>query len=488
MFHANPDALAGALSRRIRTGFGIALRAGPDVEYVSSADILAFRSKAGKSLAVLPDREAETVRPLSRILQTLKKHGGWFPIGRGLVLNFHRLVRSAKSPAAGWLLTLENGAQFTLLPGYEKPVLRFLAVADLLRVSPISLQQQYLMKMGIKDLEKNILFMTRDELIATFSTASGSAVVVSVLLANFLWQQIQYIRAGSPSPVDGGNVRSLWYLVKPVLSRIGSLDETDHYKTLSSELAEMAARRLISYREFGLIDDGKWSIGAYNPHVILMAEKEAHYRFLQQMQDYTGATILATGGQPATITSEYFTAALLEKLAQVSLDTAARPARRGKWAAGARMAQSRRTPPPEVVILSLTDYDPYGWALLDTFAGDLKTFGLPKLRVINLSVPKNYRPEELEMMHYDLEKSGDTPPAMLRKWMKRTNGIDGKPWGMEVDVLMMDRNRVKTLILTEGKPFFIVPPPVPGRFWKETEKRRQKLHDQARNTIKRFRR
>ena len=468
MFHANPDALAGALSRRIRTGFGIALRAGPDVEYVNTADILAFRSKAGKSLAVLPDREAETVRPLSRILQTLKKHGGWFPIGRGLVLNFHRLVRSAKSPAAGWLLTLENGAQFTLLPGYEKPVLRFLAVADLLQVSPISLQQQYLMKMGIKDLEKNILFMTRDELIAAFSTASGSAVVVSVLLANFLWQQIQYIRAGSPSPVDGGNVRSLWYLVKPVLSRIGSLDETDHYKTLSSELAEMAARRLISYREFGLIDDGKWSIGAYNPHVILMAEKEAHYRFLQQMQDYTGATILATGGQPATITSEYFTAALLEKLAQVGLDTAA--------------------PPPEVVILSLTDYDPYGWALLDTFAGDLKTFGLPKIRVINLSVPKNYRPEELEMMHYDLEKSGDTPPAMLRKWMKRTNGIDGKPWGMEVDVLMMDRARVKTLILTEGKPFFIVPPPVPVRFWQETEQRRQKLHDQARNTIKRFRR
>jgi len=468
MFHANPDALAGALSRRIRTGFGIALRAGPDVEYVSSADILAFRSKAGKSLAVLPDREAETVRPLSRILQTLKKHGGWFPIGRGLVLNFHRLIRSAKSPAAGWLLTLENGAQFTLLPGYEKPVLRFLAVADLLQVSPISLQQQYLMKMGIKDLEKNILFMTRDELIAAFSTASGSAVVVSVLLANFLWQQIQYIRAGSPSPVDGGNVRSLWYLVKPVLSRIGSLDETDHYKTLSSELAEMAARRLISYREFGLIDDGKWSIGAYNPHVILMAEKEAHYRFLQQMQDYTGATILATGGQPATITSEYFTAALLEKLSQVGIDTAA--------------------PPPEVVILSLTDYDPYGWALLDTFAGDLKTFGLPKIRVINLSVPKNYRPEELEMMHYDLEKSGDTPPAMLRKWMKRTNGIDGKPWGMEVDVLMMDRARVKTLILTEGKPFFIVPPPVPVRFWEETEKRRQKLHDQARNTIKRFRR
>ena len=468
MFHANPDALAGALSRRIRTGFGIALRAGPDVEYVNTADILAFRSKAGKSLAVLPDREAKTVRPLSRILQALKKHGGWFPIGRGLVLNFHRLVRSAKSPAAGWLLTLENGTQFTLLPGYEKPVLRFLAVADLLQVSPISLQQQYLMKMGIKDLEKNILFMTRDELIAAFSTASGSAVVVSVLLANFLWQQIQYIRAGSPSPVDGGNVRSLWYLVKPVLSRIGSLDETDHYKTLSSELAEMAARRLISYREFGLIDDGKWSIGAYNPHVILMAEKEAHYRFLQQMQDYTGATILATGGQPATITSEYFTAALLEKLAQFSLDTAA--------------------PPPEVVILSLTDYDPYGWALLDTFAGDLKTFGLPKLRVINLSVPKNYRPEELEMMHYDLEKSGDTPPAMLRKWMKRTAGIDGQPWGMEVDVLMMDRARVKTLILTEGKPFFIVPPPVPVRFWEETEKRRQKLHDQARTTIKRFRR
>ena len=51
--------------------------------------------------------------------------------------------------------------------------------------------------------------------------------------------------------------------------------------------------------------------------------------------------------------------------------------------------------------------------------------------------------------------------------MKLTNGIDGKPWGMEVDVLTTDKNRVKNLILEAGKPFFKVPPPVPTKLWKD---------------------
>ncbi|MDP2363301.1 MAG: hypothetical protein Q8M94_05980, partial [Ignavibacteria bacterium] len=80
-----------------------------------------------------------------------------------------------------------------------------------------------------------------------------------------------------------------------------------------------------------------------------------------------------------------------------------------------------------------------------------------------------------EMMHYDIEKTHDTPVVMLNKWMKLTNGIDGKPWGMEVDVLMMNKNRVRDLILEAGKPFFKVPPPVPTKFWKETAKFQQSL-------------
>ncbi|MDP2364161.1 MAG: hypothetical protein Q8M94_10370, partial [Ignavibacteria bacterium] len=246
---------------------------------------------------------------------------------------------------------------------------------------------------------------------------------------------------------------------KPVLSRLDILDETDHYKTLSEQLGEMVSNKILSYHEFGLLEDGKWKAGAFNPHVILMAEKESHFRFLQQMQDLTGASIIATGGQPSTITSEYFTEALktmLEKAGNTD----------------------------QITVLSLTDYDPFGYSLLDTFMGDLKTFGIKNSQVINLSVPKNFTPEELEMMHYDIEKTHDTPVVMLNKWMKLTNGIDGKPWGMEVDVLMMNKNRVRDLILEAGKPFFKVPPPVPTKLWRDTEMLFNALTERALETLK----
>jgi len=448
--------LPGFLSRRIQAGFNIALRLGTDIEYVDSSKVLAIRTKAGKCFAVLSDREVQTLRSFSKLQAIFLKQAGWATIGRGYIVNINRLRRSEKPKSGGgWLLTFDNGKQLTLLAGYEKPVLEYLDVDDLLYVKPLSIPHYYLMKMGVKDLDKDITTMTKEELLANFSTASGSSVVVSVLMVNFLWQLVTYIRAGQPSPVEGGNVRSLWYQVKPVLSLLGILEDTDHYKTLSEQLSEMVQAKICSYHEFGLIEEGKWNIGTYNPHVIIMAEKEAHYRmFLQSAQDLTGATIIATGGQPSTITSEYFTDALKAKL-----------------------AASPDLPPPAV--LALVDYDPFGWALLDTFLSDLKTFGIRDARIVNLSLPKNYKPEDLELRHYDLEKSGDTPVAMLRRWMKLTNGINGKPWGMEADVFMRDRVWLRDLLLREGKPFFVVPPQVPKAFWQETAEFQAELRQEA---------
>lgn len=194
----------------------------------------------------------------------------------------------------------------------------------------------------------------------------------------------------------------------------------------------MVSHKILSYREFSLLDDGKWAIGQVNPHLILMSEKTSHYFFLQQMRDVIGATIISTGGQPSTITGEYFTDELRKVIPKY-------------WEKD------------RVAVLALVDYDPFGWALLETFVGDLRTFGFKHPTVINLSIPANYTAEELAMMHYDLAAAGDTPAPMLKRWMKATNGINGKPWGMEVDVLMMNRARVKDLILAQGKPWLKSP-------------------------------
>ena len=397
----------GFLSRRTWSGFSVALRSAVpgDLEIVSSAEVLAFRSKSGKAFAIFSGRTVQTLRPFSRLQLFLRKQGGWFPIGRGLVVNFNRLVRSKRAPGGGYLVTLEDGTDFNLLPGYLNPILKFLGTENLLQISPMSRAHAFMMKLGLKDLAKQVTDMSKEELIRHFSPAGGGAVLISDLIVNFLWQVLQYIRAGNESPVDGGNVRSLWYMVAPAIKKLGTVGNTDHYKTLSDQMARMVKGGVCSYREFNFYDDGKWALGAYNPHVILMAEKEAHFgMFLKKMQDLTGVTVIATGGQPSGITSEYFCEALRKKI--------------------------EATPNfPPLVVLALVDYDPFGWVLQGTFMADLKTFGVKVIApVIFLTLPKHFTPDEIAQHSIDLVKAGKTPPGMPRKWMKLTDGIDGQPW------------------------------------------------------------
>ena len=453
----------GILARATHTGFKLALRQGEAVEYVDSDELFAIRQKAGKTFAILPGREVQTVKSLRKLTPTLQKYGGWQEIGRGYFVNLYRLRRSeTNKKGAGHLLTFDDGSEFILLPDYQAKALEFLGEKSLIQVSPISLPHYYLMQMGVKDLDKPIIMMSKEELVKHFSTASGSGIVASVLIVNFLWQMIQAIRAGNPSPVNGGNVRSIYYRLKPVLSRLGLIKDRDAYKILSDRLAEMVSLKICSYREFGLVEPGDWNIGPYNPNVIIMAEKRAHYdMILRELQDETGATIIATGGQPSTVANEYFAEALNKRL---------------------------DTLPPEtpVAVLALVDYDPFGWALLNTFIGDMKIFGVPKLEVIRLTLPANFTPEEVQAYYYDLVEDGKTPMSMIRRWMKLCNGIDGKPWGIEAGYLIEDRPRAHELVRREGKPFFLVQPPVPKRFWQETYQHQESLYQQAHRALQRL--
>ena len=450
--------LPGVLARRTRTGFNVALRTGTggDLEYVSSAEILAFRFSSRKTYAILPDRTVQAYRSLSRLKLFLRKHGGWFPIGRGIHLNCNRLVRSQRDPRGGYRLTLEDGTAFNLLPGYEKPILKFLGEKSLLQVSPISKAHALLMKMGLKDLDKDVRDMSVEEAVKHFSTASGSSIILSDLILNFLWQVVQLIRAGFPSPADGGNLRTLWYEIQPLVSKLPHVGSSDPYKIVSDQLARMVKNGICSYLEFKFYDDGRWATGTYNPHVILMAEKEAFFgMILKSIQDLTGVSIIATGGQPSGITSEYF----CQKFREV-------------------LAQHPEAPPP--VVLSIVDYDPFGWALQRTFMRDLAIFGVKVPHPpIHLVLPKYFTPEELAEKYKDLIKEGKTKPSMIRKWMKLTNGVDGKPYGMEAGQFIKNKERATEVFLRLVDPFLVVPAPVPRRFWEEEEQRREKLYQQA---------
>ena len=413
-------------------------------EIVDALEIDSFRLERGtgglpdRAILALRDRDARAVLPFDQVRALIERHGDWIPIGKSLFINAARIRRAVRIDANDYEVFLEPrksgpgspapGRRFAVSNPWAASIARFVELPTLQHVVPFSRPSAWMLRLGVRTIEKNIRFMTVEELRKTFSDSSGHPVI-SDLIVNFIWQQVCYIHAGHSSPVADGNVRALWYLVKPVLSHLGALDDTNHYKTLSEKLSEMVSHKILSYADFGLIEDGKWQIGQTYPHVIIMAEKESHFRPLQKILIEIGATIIATGGQPSTITSEYFTTAL-EKVVP------------GYWK------------PDAVIVIALVDYDPFGYLLLDTFAGDLRTFGIRHPKVINLSVPKNYTPDELAFMHYDLATAAEIPQSTLRRWMKKTHGIDGHTWGMEVDVLMMDRERVKRLVLAAGKPYW----------------------------------
>lgn len=454
----------GTLSRRLETGFPIAIRRADGTGYLDSAAILAFRVKARVTLAVTPQGEFPTVRDLAWLIPRLEALGGWVPIGRNYLINLHQVQRIGDPKGSvGHTLTFRDGTRLSLLPGYEKPVRDFFAVEELHRIRPISPAFAHLLDMGAREVPTDIRFTPTEVLREIFSTVSGSSIVVSVLIASFLWQQACYIRKGKPSIVAGKNVRSLYYKIKPILDRLDVPGTSDHYKTLSEQMSEMVLWRILTYREFGLREKGIWSVGPYNPHIIVMNEKEADEDYLKQVQDLTGATFIATGGQPATITMEYFSDALRQKLAGLP-------------------------PATPLVVIALTDYDPFGWTLKDTFLSHLMTFGLPRPTVVlDLAVPKNYDQEVVPFVKIDLTNPTlNIPPGMLRRWMKRTGGIDGEPFGLILDDFWEDTPHAIDLIRQAAEPYSLVPIPVPTRFWADTDARRQRFLDQATRTLQRL--
>ena len=353
-------------------------------------------------------------------------------------------ISIAPENATEYKLVSYCGKVFPLNPAYYESIRKYYGVKTLQHVRPMSLPQYWMMEMNIRSINKNIMYMTVPELFNEFSTESSDTIVVSDLITNFLYQQVQYIRAGAESPIEGGNVRSLWYLIKPTLSRLGLIGGTNHYKTVSSKLAEMVEHKILSYGEFKLYEYGKWNVGLYNPHIIFLAEKDSHFQFLQQMQDYAGVTIISSSGQPSTMSCEYFCTAFKKKVPEY-------------WLAD------------RVVIINLLDYDPHGYLILDTFIENLRVFGIKHPTEIKLSIPENYTELEIEFQHINLKKEDDdnVGNTILKKWMKKTNGINDNAWGMEVDVMMLTRPKVRKLFLAAAESWFKILPPVQRRVWEE---------------------
>jgi hypothetical protein len=258
---------------------------------------------------------------------------------------------------------------------------------------------------GIVPLEKDMRRMSRAELYQHFASGRSSRVVMAKLLKSLIWQAHQQIQAGR-EPKIIGNIRTFWYrFVKVVLSRLSYEEQgkTNPYDVMLKAFTELVmGRRLFRYSDFDFTDEN-WEnrrIGQKHPEILVFTEKRGWIRFLREVHQTFDVSVLALGGAPSALTSEY-------------------TARDIKAAMGEDLP---------VLLVGIVDYDPSGDLIASAFREQLRAVGLESSELVLLIKPEHYSEAELKLNRFPLPKK---QPTKTRNWMKKTGGVLGQAFGLE---------------------------------------------------------
>lgn len=282
-------------------------------------------------------------------------------------------------------------------------------------------EKAILKREGIQEFGGDIRRFGLERLAKEFGAASSGRIILAKVIKNLIWQAVGQVRAGQISGLDG-NLRSFFYThIKPVMARIpGALEGArDPYDTMLDAFVELVEEYgLISYVELDLDDENYHhrKIGERHPHLIIFAEKVGFFRFLERLHGDLGVTVMALGGTPSVLSSEYLVQALSE-----------RTDLRGPF-----------------VALSITDWDPSGFQIARAQIRQLQSFGIEQVQHEPLIHPRHYTADEIELFRFPLPGQQKTKN---RNWLRETGGIDGELFGLESD--SMPRQRLRELV--EGK-------------------------------------
>ena len=187
-------------------------------------------------------------------------------------------------------------------------------------------------------------------------------------------------------------------------------------KKIPSELAPMEDRNRVRVSvtgpegaDFDFTDEG-WEqrrLGTTRPDVLVFAEKTGWIRLLRRWHERWGVSILALGGFPSALTSEYTATHLAPLIGEKT-----------------------------VQLIGIVDFDPSGSLIASSFRGQLEASGLKVSEPRLLIEPKHYKDEELRMFAYPLPQSQKTK---LSNWLEETGGIKGEAMGLESESLPIER-------------------------------------------------
>ncbi|MCG2713813.1 MAG: hypothetical protein L6300_02810 [Syntrophaceae bacterium] len=260
--------------------------------------------------------------------------------------------------------------------------------------------RERLRKAGIRSYDVLIHDQPKEWLIKNFKQgATVYSVNVARLMRNIVWQAKERIAKGEKPPLKE-LLRTFWYMyIKPTLSRAAALThETDQYAQMIDNIVYMVKDiQVMKYEDIGFRDEGQAhrKVGA-NANIILFSEKLGHQDFLSDIANKYNVSILALGGQPSVLTSEYFVDTVRDR--------------------GVNLQRS-------FYLFSIVDYDPSGWIIRDAFINNLKFYGITHTRVIDLITPDMLTPEEIKLARYQIPES-EAMRVKNKDWLKEVHKRD----------------------------------------------------------------
>lgn len=281
-------------------------------------------------------------------------------------------------------------------------------------------------------LDRPIKDYTAAELAPIVGGLQKSELVRTIILNEKEYISVDYDRS----------LRSFWYsTVKPTLDKLGRLDKSDATEKgltnwdskLSLYMAELVRMGEVTYKQLRIVDTSRQrstpeesyksaDAGTYGyqvtaapyPNIIISTEKDTVYSIIANIATFFGCSAISGKGQNSLAAMED----LLRNMDAASDDPAA-----------------------PIYILTMTDYDPAGYYIAETFRRqvmDLRgNLGIRRaVRIERIGIfPHQLTPDEVTQNCY-------TPkPAGLDKWLRATGGIDAQAKGLELDALTPDRIR-----------------------------------------------
>jgi hypothetical protein len=295
-------------------------------------------------------------------------------------------------------------------------------------------------KLVYTELDRPIKEILTEDLVDLVGDLDDSKLIRSIVMNEKKFLSVDYDRS----------LRGFWYTtVKPTLSRLGKLQSTETETNidkwngyLSGIIAELVKEKRITYRDLRIIDTSRTrtvsndtysfiDVDTYgyqvssgsNPEIVLCVEKDTVIPIVSQVASLFGCSWVSGKGQCALSGME-------DLLYQIK----------------------ERSNTEAILLLVLSDYDPSGYIIAETFRNQIEhyreLFGFKTILSERIGItPDQLTEEEIAQNAYTPKQKG------LNEWFEETGGINGEPLGLELDALTP--NKIRELFLTNLKKFIL---------------------------------